>query len=84
VRTRRLHAATGTPRDPRSAELEFRTDGGLYVKELVSGDDGRTVPSLAGLLGFGARVRELDVLDVAAGGSSRDSQSAMDSWADVP
>ncbi|MEI6171763.1 MAG: tRNA pseudouridine(54/55) synthase Pus10, partial [bacterium] len=35
VRTRRLHAACGTVRNTREAEIEFRTDGGLYVKELV-------------------------------------------------
>ncbi|MFB6172251.1 MAG: tRNA pseudouridine(54/55) synthase Pus10, partial [Haloarculaceae archaeon] len=39
-------------------------EGGLYVKELVSGDEGRTDPSLAGLLGVGATVTALDVLAV--------------------
>lgn len=39
-------------------------DGGLYVKELISGDDGRTTPSLASFLSTTAVVRELDVLSV--------------------
>ena len=39
-------------------------EAGLYVKELVSGDGGRTRPSLAGLIGRPARVIQLDVLEV--------------------
>ena len=52
------------PAESDRAELEFHTEGGLYVKELVSGDEGRTEPSLAGLLGVGAEVTALDVLSV--------------------
>jgi tRNA pseudouridine synthase 10 len=50
--------------DPTHATVEIHGAGGLYVKELVSGDDGRTEPSLAGLLGVDARVTDLDVLAV--------------------
>lgn len=52
------------PREGRHATIEVHGEGGLYVKELVSGDEGRTDPSLAGLLGVGAVVTALDVLDV--------------------
>ncbi len=45
--------------------LEFKCDGGLYIKELISGDNGRTIPSLSELLGTEAKVKELDVVDVA-------------------
>ena len=48
----------------RHATVELRGEGGLYVKELVSGDGDRTEPSLAGLLGVDARVVALDVLAV--------------------
>ncbi|MFB6121108.1 MAG: tRNA pseudouridine(54/55) synthase Pus10 [Halobacteriaceae archaeon] len=51
--------------DERHAVVELTGEGGLYVKELVSGDEGRTKPSLAGLLGCHATVTALDVLDVA-------------------
>jgi tRNA pseudouridine synthase 10 len=44
--------------------LRVRCEGGLYVKELVSGDEGRTVPSLTGILGKQATVTELDVVNV--------------------
>jgi len=47
-----------------NAEIELLTDAGLYVKELVSGDEGRTRPSLAALLDSATRVAELDVVDV--------------------
>ncbi|MDV0444849.1 hypothetical protein MmiAt1_03930 [Methanimicrococcus sp. At1] len=46
------------------AWVKVHCDGGLYVKELTSSDEGRTVPSIAGLLGVGAKVDELDVIDV--------------------
>jgi tRNA pseudouridine synthase 10 len=46
------------------AELEVRCQGGLYVKELVSGDEGRTVPSVSDLLGNRAKPLKLDVLNV--------------------
>ncbi|RCV64803.1 tRNA pseudouridine synthase 10 [Methanophagales archaeon] len=45
--------------------VEFKCDGGLYIKELISGDGGRTIPSLSKLLGTEAKVMELDVVDVA-------------------
>jgi tRNA pseudouridine synthase 10 len=46
------------------ATIEIHGEGGLYVKELVSSDEGRTEPSLAGELGVGATVAALDVLAV--------------------
>jgi tRNA pseudouridine synthase 10 len=46
------------------AEMKIRCQGGLYVKELVSGDEGRTVPSVSELLGNGAKPLKLDVLNV--------------------
>lgn len=44
--------------------LEVTAQTGTYVKELIHGDDGRTVPSLAGELEVGCTVDELDVLDI--------------------
>jgi tRNA pseudouridine synthase 10 len=46
------------------AVITLKCDAGLYVKELVSGDAGRTKPSLSALLGLEAEVSDLDVLDV--------------------
>ena len=64
TRTREVYAMSADLDDPTHATVEIHGAGGLYVKELVSGDDGRTEPSLAGLLGVGARVTALDVLAV--------------------
>jgi tRNA pseudouridine synthase 10 len=44
--------------------LEVTGEAGLYIKELISGDNGRTRPSLAEILGRPARVSRLDVLQV--------------------
>jgi tRNA pseudouridine synthase 10 len=45
--------------------IDVTGEAGLYVKELVSGDNGRTRPSLSGILGRPARVARLDVLQVS-------------------
>jgi tRNA pseudouridine synthase 10 len=50
--------------ESREATVEIHGEGGLYVKELVSSDEGRTEPSLAGELGVEAEVTALDVLAV--------------------
>jgi len=42
----------------------LRTEAGLYVKELISGDNGRTKPNMSELLGNRLVCEELDVLDV--------------------
>ncbi|MEM2934058.1 MAG: tRNA pseudouridine(54/55) synthase Pus10 [Methanocellales archaeon] len=49
------------------ALLEIRCEGGLYVKELISGDGGRTKPSLSEMLGVEASAVELDVIEVLGG-----------------
>jgi len=64
TRVREVYSIDGRLHDETTAELEVHGAGGLYVKELVSSDEGRTEPSLAGLLGVGAEVTALDVVDV--------------------
>ncbi len=44
--------------------VEVVGEAGLYIKELVSGDSGRTQPSLAQILGRTASVVSLDVVQV--------------------
>ena len=46
------------------ALMEIRCQGGLYVKELVSGDEGRTNPNVSDLLNNRAKTLKLDVLNV--------------------
>jgi tRNA pseudouridine synthase 10 len=63
-RTREVYDIEGELESETTATVELHGEGGLYVKELVSSDEGRTEPSLAGLLGVDAVVTALDVLAV--------------------
>ncbi len=49
---------------PNRAELLIHCQGGLYVKEFITGDGGKTSPSVAEILGVPVRCVELDVLDI--------------------
>ena len=46
------------------AEFTIRCQAGLYVKELISGDNGRTRPSFSSVLGVPAKTEELDVVKI--------------------
>lgn len=48
----------------RNFELVVRGEAGLYIKELVDGDDGRTRPSISSLLGFACSCKNLDVVKI--------------------
>lgn len=47
-----------------SGELEVTAESGTYIKELVNGDNGRTVPSLSSVYGSDLNVIELDVVRI--------------------
>lgn len=64
VRVKRVYKAEARWIDERHFELRLVTDGGLYIKELISGDKGRTKPSVTELLGKGAWCERLDVLNI--------------------
>lgn len=64
VRKRYVHSTELLGWEADHAMVRVSCEGGLYVKELVSGDEGRTVPSLTGILGKQATVAELDVVNV--------------------
>jgi tRNA pseudouridine synthase 10 len=49
---------------PKKAEMKTRCQGGLYVKELVTGDEGRTTPNVSEILKNKAKPITLDVLNV--------------------
>ncbi len=63
-RIRKVHSIHLESFNPDTAILVVHCEGGLYVKELVSGDGGRTVPSIAYLTGSEAKVIELEVTKV--------------------
>ncbi len=64
VRKRHVHDMQLLEFTDEYAIIQVHCDGGLYVKELTSGDEGRTQPSLTGELGVQAKVTELDVINV--------------------
>ncbi len=63
-RMRRVHSAELESFDMNTAVITVHCEGGLYVKELVSGDGGRTMPSLSALTEGEAKVIELEVIKV--------------------
>ena len=71
VRTREVYDARLEKVADKTARITVVGSSGLYIKELVSGDQGRTKPSLAGVLRFDAKVAELDVINV---GGEADAQ----------
>lgn len=64
IRKRYVHNMQLIEKTDEYAIIEVHCDGGLYVKELTSGDQGRTVPSLTEKLGTQATVAELNVVKV--------------------
>lgn len=63
-RLRKVHSVELESYNENTAVLVINCEGGLYVKELVSGDGGRTIPSVASLTGNEAKVIELEVIKV--------------------
>ncbi|MDR2623926.1 MAG: tRNA pseudouridine(54/55) synthase Pus10 [Methanobrevibacter sp.] len=45
-------------------KMKVKTEGGLYIKELISGDDGRTKPNVSEILKTKCLCKELDVVEV--------------------
>ncbi|ORM40386.1 putative tRNA pseudouridine synthase Pus10 [Babesia sp. Xinjiang] len=63
-RERQIHELTADPLHPRLFLLTLKTQAGTYVKEFVTGDIGRTTPSVKSLLGAKSLyVVHLDVVD---------------------
>ena len=46
------------------ARLTIETQSGTYIKELVSGDSGRTTPNISEMIGIPCKVKELDVIEI--------------------
>ena len=51
--------------DGTSFNMRIKTEGGLYIKELISGDDGRSKPNISEILGVNAICEQLDVIEVS-------------------
>lgn len=64
LRKRRVYEVRARRMDEKRIELELLTDGGLYVKELIHGDEGRTSPAMVDVIGSRPRSIQLTVLAV--------------------
>ena len=51
--------------DSHTFKMKIKTEGGLYIKELISSDEGRSKPSVSGLLKTECICKRLDVLEVS-------------------
>ncbi|MAD33249.1 MAG: hypothetical protein CMJ88_05780 [Planctomycetes bacterium] len=67
-RERRLRVLSLEVSGAQTLELRVVCQHGTYVKEWISGDEERTTPSLAKLLGVGCRCAELDVQEILTPG----------------
>jgi len=64
VREKHIYEAKVKRLTPNRIELRLKCQGGLYIKELITGDEGRTTPNIAEIVGARATPLELDVLSV--------------------
>ncbi len=51
--------------DDTTFSMQIKTEGGLYIKELISGDEGRSNPNVSDILGVQAICEQLDVIEVS-------------------
>jgi len=51
--------------DNNKAELHIRCQGGLYIKELAHGDNGRTNPNIAQIANTNVKVLSLNIISIA-------------------
>ena len=64
IRVRKVYKACANRLNSNEFELTLYCDGGLYIKELISGDEGRTTPSVSEILNKKCICKTLDVLEV--------------------
>lgn len=65
VRVKNVLDLKCTPIDSKTFKMRIKTEGGLYIKELISGDDGRSKPNVGEILGVNAVCEQLDVIEVS-------------------
>jgi tRNA pseudouridine synthase 10 len=64
IRSRKVISFQIEKIDSQSLTAYIICEGGLYVKELINGDEGRTQPNLSDYLNIPAEVTHLDVIEV--------------------
>lgn len=64
IRERKIFSINVSVVDEYMLDVNLKCEGGLYIKELVSGDGGNTVPSFSQVLQTPCICKELEVIDV--------------------
>ncbi|MBD3195559.1 MAG: tRNA pseudouridine(54/55) synthase Pus10 [Candidatus Lokiarchaeota archaeon] len=64
IRNKRIYNISGKYRNQTEFEFKIETQGGTYIKELISGDNGRTSPSFSEIIGLPLKCESLDVLNI--------------------
>ena len=65
VRVKHVHNVSCEIIDDTTFEITVKTEGGLYIKELISGDENRTKPNVGEILGVKSICEQLDVVEVS-------------------
>lgn len=63
-RDRKIYKISIESIEKKEATLKIESQSGTYIKELITGDDGKTKPSISGLNGFPCYVKKLDVMRI--------------------
>ena len=64
IRVKKIHNCNVELIDGTMATLTIEAESGTYIKELISGDDGRTKPSISEMIGVPCKITELDVIEI--------------------
>jgi tRNA pseudouridine synthase 10 len=64
VRDRKIYNLNIEDVHDNTASLTIEAQSGTYIKELITGDDGRTKPNLSEMIEFPCKVAELDVINI--------------------
>jgi tRNA pseudouridine synthase 10 len=64
IREKHIYKAKTKRLTPDSAEMRIHCQGGLYIKELITGDEGRTKPCVSEIINAKTEPLELDVLSI--------------------
>ena len=64
IREKKIFRVEGKFVKPIVSEFIVEAQGGTYIKELISGDDGRTTPSFSDIFGFSLECKKLDVIQI--------------------
>lgn len=64
TREKKVYSVKGTFIKPTLFKFIIETQGGTYIKELISGDEGRTKPSFSEIFGTRLICKQLDVMHI--------------------